>query len=138
MMDDIYDLANRIQSLVFVPEYDDGKATVVSYTLFDEIISDNIVTATFQVTPAELAQALAAQEANVTAKVITVATRAAEGPAFTANKQDGSLTIVANNKVPGYVDVPVFVCSYHTKVTHKVDQIVGIDPVFKNFDLQYS
>ncbi len=107
MMDDIYDLANRIQSLVFVPEYDDGKATVVSYTLFDEIISDNIVTATFQVTPAELAQALAAQEANVTAKVITVATRAAEGPAFTANKQDGSLTIVANNKVPGYVDVTI-------------------------------
>ena len=99
------DLANRIQSLVFVPEYADGNATVTTYRLGDAQVGDNIVTATFQVTPASLAVNLAGQMENVAAYVVPLKTRAASAPEFVASKAEGTLELSAREDVPGYVDV---------------------------------
>ena len=53
----IGDLANRIQSIVFVPQYSDMNATVYVYTVGDKPISDEkIVEATFEVYPKSAAK----------------------------------------------------------------------------------
>jgi len=51
----VADLASRIQSLVYVPEYNDGKALVEVYTLNGKALTDALVHLTFRVRPAELA-----------------------------------------------------------------------------------
>ena len=103
---EIDDLANRIQSLVFVPEYNDGKATVLSYTIGGTQVSDNmVVTATFKVTPAALAENVINQYNDyVFAEVVTVLTRSAAGPAFIAKAADSTL-IIKKGKADGYIDV---------------------------------
>ena len=107
--DDIEDLEDRIQSLVFVPEYNDGKATVLSYTINGTPVSDNmVVTATFQVTPAALAENVINQYENVLVKVLPVLTRSASDAAFIASVQDGTLAI-EKGKGAGYIDVEVTV-----------------------------
>lgn len=78
----VEDLANRVQSLVFVPEYNDNKATVLDYRLaggMDEgyVAEHHSVFATFQVTPKEYAANIAAQPENVSLYVVPVKTRAA-------------------------------------------------------------
>lgn len=78
----VEDLANRVQSLVFVPEYNDNKATVLDYRLAggkDEgyVAEHHSVFATFQVTPKEYAANIAAQPENVSLYVVPVKTRAA-------------------------------------------------------------
>ena len=76
------DLANRIQSVVFVPEYDDMCATLHYYYIKDA--SDKIlpfsdtktVDATFEVYPAKLAGTITLEDVSVVA--VNVATRAAD------------------------------------------------------------
>lgn len=74
----VEDLAKRIQSLVFVPEYADGMATSCLYSVGHFDLSETqTVSATFQVTPKELAAQVAAQKENVFVYVVPVKTRAA-------------------------------------------------------------
>lgn len=70
-------LASRIQSLVFVPEYSDGLATATLYKIGTEPVEENeqVLNATFQVTPKEYAALLTAE--NTAIYLNTVQTRAA-------------------------------------------------------------
>ena len=78
LMNKVDDLAKRIQSLVFVPEYTDGCATAELYCIDHFQLSETqTVFATFQVTPKELAAQVAAQKENVFVYVVPVKTRAA-------------------------------------------------------------
>ena len=106
---DVEDLANRIQSLVFVPEYNDGKATLAEFEINGVEVSDiNVVTATFRVTPAELAQPLIDQQAEqVLVEVIPVLTRtSASETAYIASVENGTLSLAAG-KGAGYIDVTI-------------------------------
>ena len=107
---EIDDLANRIQSLVFVPEYNDGKATVLSYTINDVAVSDNmVVTATFQVTPAALAENVINQyEDNVFAYVLPVLTRSSSDIAYIASAENSSL-VLQKGKRDGFIDAEITV-----------------------------
>lgn len=107
---EIDDLANRIQSLVFVPEYNDGKATVLSYTINGTPVSDNmVVTATFQVTPAALAEKVINQyEDYVFAYVLPVLTRSSADIAYVASAENSSL-VLRKGKRDGFVDVEITV-----------------------------
>ena len=100
----VEDLENRIQSIVYVPEFADGKATVYSYTINGTPVSDNVVlTATFQVSPASLAANVADQVENVFVNVVPVKTRAAAAnTAFS-----GESLKLAPGAGDGYVDVEV-------------------------------
>lgn len=106
---EIDDLANRIQSLVYVPEYNDGRATVLSYTLNNVSVSDSmVVTATFQVTPAALAENVVNQYENVFVNVLPVLTRSSDGIAFVASEKNSTL-VLKDGKSEGYIDVEVTV-----------------------------
>ena len=107
---DIEDLEDRIQSLVFVPEYNDGKATVLSYTINDVAVSDNmVVTATFQVTPAALAENVINQyEDNVFAYVLPVLTRSSSDIAYIASAANSSL-VLEKGKRDGFIDAEITV-----------------------------
>ena len=92
LVNKVEDLANRIQSLVFVPEYDDFAATSFAYRINNYVLSENqTVYATFQVTPMELAAQVAAQTENVFLYVQPMKTRAA-GEAVTVTGEDLVLT----------------------------------------------
>ena len=109
-VEDIEDLEDRIQSLVFVPEYNDGKATVLSYTINDVAVSDNmVVTATFQVTPAALAENVINQyEDNVFAYVLPVLTRSSSDIAYIASAANSSL-VLQKGKRDGFIDAEITV-----------------------------
>ena len=103
----VEDIANRIQSLVFVPEYNDNCASLVAYTLFGEAVSDSVVIdATFRVTPASLAANLVSQQSeNVFAYIIPVKTRAASvEETVIATAEDKTLKIEQGAK-EGYINV---------------------------------
>ena len=98
----INDLANRIQSIVFVPEYDDLNATLHYYYIksaSDKILpfSDTkTVDATFEVYPAKLAGTIKKEDVSVVA--VNVATRAAAAVAgeivdFKNDAKTGRLTV---------------------------------------------
>ena len=78
----------------------------VSYTIGGTQVSDNmVVTATFKVTPAALAENVINQYNDyVFAEVVTVLTRSAAGPAFIAKAADSTL-IIKKGKADGYIDV---------------------------------
>ena len=107
----VEDLAKRIQSLVFVPEYDDEYATVTSYTFNTEPFpteetATSTITATFKVTPAEYAEQLVAQAADVAfVQLLPVKTRAA---AASVNIPSENVT-VSKGAGEGYVNVVVVV-----------------------------
>lgn len=106
--DAVEDLENRIQSLVYVPEYNDGKAPVYTYSIGDELVSDRAVaTATFKVTPASLADYVVNQyRNNVLVEVVPVkdvSTRAAAAPILVY----GDDLKVEKGAAPGYIDVEV-------------------------------
>ena len=109
----VEDLANRIQSLVFVPEYNDNKATVTSYTMGGNALSENItVSATFKVTPTRLAPQVQAQaEETVFATVVPVkeaATRAAEsGKSYSGSNV--KVTARSGENELGLIDVEVII-----------------------------
>ena len=100
----VKDLANRIQSLVFVPEYNDNCASLVSYTLFGEPVSDKVVVdATFRVTPASLSANLVSQQnENVFAYVLPVKTRSAS---VEDTKVLGAEDLTVTEVKEGYVNV---------------------------------
>ena len=148
--DDIQDLENRIQSLVFVPEYNDGKATVLSYTINSVPVSDSmVVTATFQVTPAALAENVINQYDNVFVNVIPVLTRSASDAAFIASAQDRTLRL-SKGKGAGYIDmevtVPVtteddieltpgaFAISFYVASKEEVEAIINDDMAIADMD----
>lgn len=83
----IKDLASRIQSLVFVPDYNDGKATVKCYTLGTDKqnnplpLTDKTVRMTFRVSPADYAARIVEAPEQVSLVMKDVKTRAAEAEA---------------------------------------------------------
>lgn len=97
------DLADRIQSLVFVPEYSDNMASSAIYTLGEKaIVEEQTVRATFKVTPTKLAADIAAQkDYNVFVLGVPVKTRAAAGEDIPASVvkveagEDGRLNVEA-------------------------------------------
>ena len=106
LMNKVEDLAGRIQSLVFVPEYNDNMATAEFYTIGHYELSENQrVYATFQVTPKELAANVAAQSENVFLNVVTLKTRAAAAPIIVS----GEDMVMSGDPETGYVtiDAPV-------------------------------
>lgn len=52
---DVNELIGRIQSLVCVPDYDNGKVAVEGYTVNGSYLSERVVNMTFRVAPASLA-----------------------------------------------------------------------------------
>ena len=111
LVNKVEDLANRIQSLVFVPEYNDDKATVTSYSFNTEVFpsketATSTITATFKVTPAEYADQLVAQASDVAfVQLLPVKTRAA---AASVNIPSENVT-VSKGAGEGYVNVVVVV-----------------------------
>lgn len=104
--DAVEDLENRIQSLVYVPEYNDGKAPVYMYTIGGKSVSDRVVAkATFKVTPAALADYVVNQyRENLLVEAVPVKpadTRSAEAPILIF----GDDLTVTKGAAPGYIDV---------------------------------
>lgn len=105
----IEDLANRIQSLVFVPEYKDGMATNYYYTVGTYKVGDKEfkaplyedqkqrVIATFQVEPAELASTIT--EKNVILNVVPVKVRSAAAEAEPVSGDDLIITTKDNGRI---------------------------------------
>ena len=109
--DIVQDLANRIQSLVYVPEYSDGKATVSVYEINGKPVSEDVVvSATFKVTPAAVAEAVVNQYKDYAIAYVNDVknpdTRAASAgtPIF-----GDDLKITRNASDPSYIDVEVTV-----------------------------
>ncbi len=138
----IEDLEDRIQSLVFVPEFNDNNATVYSYTINGVSVSDVVVAkATFQVTPAALAENVVNQyRENVVVNVVPVKTRGASaGTAVTGD--DLKVVKGAGN---GYIDVEVTLpaeyaeggCAFSLYVASKdeVAAIVGEEETVVDMD----
>ena len=118
-VDDAIDgLENRIQSLVYVPEYSDGKAAVYLYRINEVPVSENVVaTATFKVTPAALADAVVNQyKDNVVVNVVpvkSVSTRAAEKGTVISGE---NLVVSKNASDPSYIDVEITIPSEDFKI----------------------
>lgn len=95
---DIAELLNRVQSIVFVPEYTDGEATIDYATFGGNGVIEGRSTLEYQVYPAECALAIKAE--NLTYDVVGVKTRASESLKVVDVKgnADGRLfvTVVAN------------------------------------------
>ena len=107
LVNKVEDLAKRIQSLVFVPEYNDDNATLSSYTMFGESLTETAtITATFKVTPVEYADQLVAQASDVAfVQLLPVKTRAA---AASVNVASENVTIT-KGEGEGYVNVEAIV-----------------------------
>lgn len=104
----IENLENRIQSLVYVPEFSDGRAPVYTYTISGKSVSEKAVaTATFKVTPAAIADYVVNQyKENLLVEVVpvkSVATRASQAPIIIS----GDDLKVVKGAAAGYVDVEV-------------------------------
>lgn len=84
---------NRIQSIVFVPEYDDMNATLHYYhigtTLASGTAKEKIVDATFEIYPAKLAKSIKKEDVSVVAVAVgTRAEAAIEGEIVAFDVQD--------------------------------------------------
>lgn len=84
---------NRIQSIVFVPEYDDMNATLHYYhigtTLASGAAKEKIVDATFEIYPAKLAKSIKKEDVSVVAVAVgTRANAAVEGEIVAFDVQD--------------------------------------------------
>lgn len=84
---------NRIQSIVFVPEYDDMNATLHYYHIGTALASgtakEKIVDATFEIYPAKLAKSIKKEDVSVVAvAVATRANAAVEGEIVAFDVQD--------------------------------------------------
>ena len=84
---------NRIQSIVFVPEYDDMNATLHYYHIGTALASDKakekIVDATFEIYPAKLAKSIKKEDVSVVAVAVgTRANAAVEGEIVAFDVQD--------------------------------------------------
>ncbi len=84
---------NRIQSIVFVPEYDDMNATLHYYhigtTLASGTAKEKIVDATFEIYPAKLAKSIKKEDVSVVAVAVgTRANAAVEGEIVAFDAQD--------------------------------------------------
>ena len=84
---------NRIQSIVFVPEYDDMNATLHYYhigtTLASGTAKEKIVDATFEIYPAKLAKSIKKEDVSVVAVAVgTRANAAVEGEIVAFDVQD--------------------------------------------------
>ena len=84
---------NRIQSIVFVPEYDDMNATLHYYhigtTLASGAAKEKIVDATFEIYPAKLAKSIKKEDVSVVAVAVdTRANAAVEGEIVAFDAQD--------------------------------------------------
>lgn len=84
---------NRIQSIVFVPEYDDMNATLHYYHIGSELASgtadEKIVDATFEIYPAKLAKSIKKEDVSVVAVAVgTRAEAAVEGEIVAFDVQD--------------------------------------------------
>lgn len=106
----IDDLAGRIQSLVFVPEYSDGCATSFAYNIDGHMVSENqTVSATFQVTPKEYALNLTSE--NVFVYLLPVkdpVTRSANVPVAITG---GNIKILSASAETGHVEVEAIASS---------------------------
>ena len=105
----ISELINRIQSLVFVPEYKDGMASSYAYTVAGQAVSEtqNVI-ATFQVKPNELAADIvaAAKEGNVTLSAVPVINRTAAGESTDISGEDIKVKL---GEFPGRVEIEALV-----------------------------
>jgi len=98
LIGDIYGL---VQSLVFVPEYDDNKATLNVYTFDSKPVNDQvIVKGTYQLTPMAFVNRLG-NDLEVKAVLQEVATRSAE----TAYVWAKDVQVTAINEATGKFDV---------------------------------
>ena len=90
-MKEIYDtLLNRVQSIVFVPEYNDGKGTI-NYAVAGQTLVEARSQMVYQVYPAECAVAIAnSEEAVLSYDLEGLKSRAAEGPQFNIVAVEGS------------------------------------------------
>lgn len=84
---------NRIQSIVFVPEYDDMNATLHYYHIGSKLASgtadEKIVDATFEIYPAKLAKSIKKEDVSVVAVAVgTRANAAVEGEIVAFDVQD--------------------------------------------------
>lgn len=98
MQDIIEAIIGRVQSIVFVPEYTDGEATIDYATFGDKGVIEGRSTLEYQVYPAECALAIKAE--NLTYDVVGVKTRASESLKVVDVKGDADgrlfVTVVAN------------------------------------------
>lgn len=94
-------LTNRIQSISFVPDYSDGRATM-SYTLSDGMIVPGSVTMRFEIHPASLAEKIADVWKDVLSlKAVYTMTRASAGemielPISDVTSSDGIISVTAS------------------------------------------
>lgn len=87
---DINAILNRVQSIVFVPEYNDGKGTI-NYAKAGETLVEARSTMVYQVYPAEGAAAIAlSEEAVLSYNLEGLKSRAAEGPQFNIVAVEGT------------------------------------------------
>lgn len=96
-------LADRIQSLVFVPEYNDGKASANSYVFVKgtnkKVLSEDVVVkGTFKVTPARLASEVVKYAKLDKVTVKAVSTKDAATRAAAADKNATKVVVTAGTE----------------------------------------
>ena len=136
------EISDKIQSLVFVPEYKDGMATSYYYTVAEKPLVDfQRVQATFQVTPAKLAASISNENAMLL--VVPVQTRAAAPATQIAEnleiKVDGNTgrididALVPTTKIEnGIADIAI---ALYVADPNVVSEIVNNSEKFENIDL---
>ena len=132
------EISDKIQSLVFVPEYKDGMATSYYYTVAEKPLVDfQRVQATFQVTPAKLAASISNENAMLL--VVPVQTRAAAPATQIAEnleiKVDGNtgridIDALVPTKIGNDIAIALYVADPNV-----VSEIVNNSENFENIDL---
>lgn len=143
----IKDLASRIQSLVFVPEYSDGTIHAHGFSYQDTdgnthlLSSNNILEATFQVTPAEYAANL-----NTSNTVVRAAqTKAAAAPATVAiekiTAREGGLvdvTMILPANTEGFSGYAIALYVYDGKVVEEGQEDADAINTANNISSDYA
>ena len=132
------EISDKIQSLVFVPEYKDGMATSYYYTVANKPLVDfQRVQATFQVTPAKLAASISNENAMllvvpVQTRAAAPATQIAENLEIKADGNTGRIDIDAlvPTKIGNDIAIALYVADPNV-----VSEIVNNSENFENIDL---
>lgn len=104
LADQMYAYAARVQSVVFVPKYDDLCADLVSYTIGNEPLK-KIVTATFEVQPAE---AIVYIDSLIKANAVALAVKEVDSRAIDADEIVSDVNVEIADEARGRFTVEAF------------------------------
>lgn len=104
LADQMYAYAERIQSVVFVPEYDDLCADMISYSIGNEPLK-KVVSATFEIQPAE---AIVYLDSLINNNAVALAVKEVDSRAIDADEIISDVTVEVTDEARGRFTVEAF------------------------------